>query len=238
MKRFACLLLLALFVLTAAQPVRAGGTPAELELTGRIRARLDAAGRGNAAEWASFVADDCLCGLESKAGVQRAIANRPPSVKNWYGDILDLTLRFLGDAAVARYRITEYSDVGGKLTSVQLWRTETYARKAGLWLLVAGADTLIPPEPTPIQVDPRVFEGYVGRYQYTPGSIDTVTREGDRLFVQPSGEPRVELFPETDSTYFAKGQPWRLVFVRGPGGAVTSLVFRQDGQEWTAIRLP
>jgi hypothetical protein len=75
-------------------------------------------------------------------------------------------------------------------------------------------------------------------YQYTQGSVDVVTREGDRLFVQPSGEPRVELFAETETTYFAKGEPWRLIFVKDQHGAVKSLVFQQQGQEWTAVKVP
>jgi hypothetical protein len=219
-------------------PVLAGQTDRQPDIEARIRARLDAAARGSAEEWAAFVADDCICGLETKAAIRKAIATRPPGVRNWYGDIADFSVRMLVDAAVVRYRLAEHTEVGGQRTSIEVWRTETYVRRAGDWLLVAGADTVIPPEPTAVKVDPRLFDEYVGKYQYTPGSVDTVTREGDRFFVQPSGEPRVELFAENESTYFAKGEPWRVVFVRGPGGAVTSLIFRQQDQDWTAVRLP
>jgi hypothetical protein len=45
-------------------------------------------------------------------------------------------------------------------------------------------------------------------------------------------------FAETETTYFAKGEPWRLIFVKDLHGAVTSLVFRQQGQEWTAVKVP
>jgi hypothetical protein len=235
------LLLLALVTLAvasragAAETASASGAAA---LEARIRARLDAVARGDAAAWATFVVDDCICGLETKSAIRKAITTRPPGVKNWYGDLVDLRVRLLGETAVARYRVAEHSEVGGKRTSIETWRTETYVLRAKEWLLVAGADTPIPPEPTAVQVDPSILKDYVGSYQYTPGSVDIVTREGDRLFVQPSGEPRVELLPETASTYFAKGEPWRLVFVRGPDGAVTSLIFRQQGQEWTATRIP
>ncbi|MES1240770.1 MAG: DUF3471 domain-containing protein [Acidobacteriota bacterium] len=204
----------------------------------QIRARLDAYARGSAEEWARFVADDCLCGLETKADIERAIANRPPGVRNWYGDISDLQVRPLGDAMVARYRVTEYTEVDGRRATAEMWRTETYALRKGTWMLIAGADIVIPAEPVAAQVDPSLFDSYVGRYEYTPGAVDTVTREGDRLFVQPTGEPRVELFPENETTYFAKGEGWRLIFVRDPQGAVTSLIFRQQGQDFTATRIP
>lgn len=237
--RSACSFLLAVVVIAAADGIGQAETPsAEAEMAARIRARLDAAAQGKATEWAAFVADDCICGLETKAAIQHSIATRPPGVKNWYGDIQDLKLRFLGDTAVARYRIAEHTEVGGQLQSIQVWRTETYFRKAGVWILVAGADTLIPPEPAAVKVDSRLFDDFVGKYQYAAGSVDTVTREGDRLFVQPSGEPRVELFAESETTYFAKGEPWRLIFVKGPQGPATSLTFRQQGQEWTATRIP
>ena len=232
-------ILMALMAAIVATPVsRAAGAAAETGIAQQIRARLDAYGRGSASDWARFVADDCICGLETKADIQRAIAARLPSVKNWYGEILDLQVRLLGEAAVARYRITEYTEVGGQRTTLQLWRTETYARRAGVWMLIAGADLVIPPDPTVAKVDPRLFDAYVGKYQYTPGSVDIVTREGGHLFVQPTGEPRVEIFPENETTYFAKGESWRLIFVRDPQGLVTSLIFRQQGQEFVANKVP
>ena len=239
--RHAWVLLLAFIVLAPAVPTHAasdGGAAEQLKLVERIRARLDASAQGDAARWATFVDNDCICGLETKAAIQHAIATRLPSVKNWYGEILDLRLRFLGETAVARYRITEHTEVGGQHTSLQEWRTEIYARRKEGWILIAGADTVISPEPTVVKVDPRIFDGYTGKYQYAPGLVDTVTREGDRLFIQPSGEPRVELFAESETTYFAKGEPWRLIFMKDPHGAVTALVLRQQGQEWTAVKVP
>jgi hypothetical protein len=208
------------------------------ELAARIRARLDAAARGDVAEWGTFVAEDCICGLETKAAIERAMAGRPPGVKNWYGEVLDLRLRPLAHAVVARYRVAESTEVGGQRTSLQVWRTETFEQQAGAWVLVAGADTVIPPEPTAVEIDPRILNDYLGLYEYTPGADDRIFFEGGHFFVQPSGEPRVELLAESASSFFAKGEPWRLTFVRDPQGRVTGLVFRDQGQEWAAKRVP
>lgn len=236
---FLSVLAVAIFPVTAcapaAEPVAAVSPD---ELAARIRARLDAAARGDVAEWGAFVAEDCICGLETKAAIQRAMAGRPPGVKNWYGEVLDLRLRPLAHAVVARYRVAEYTEVGGQRTSLQVWRTETFEQQAGDWVLVAGADTVIPPEPTAVAVDPRILHDYVGQFEYTPGAVDRIFVEGGHFFVQPSGEPRVELLAESESSFFAKGEPWRLTFVRDPQGRVTSLVFRDQGQEWTAKRVP
>ena len=230
--------LAALLIALATAPLLAQGVPFDAEMASLIRARLDAAGRGSASDWARYVDDECICGSETKAEIQRAIATRLPTVKNWYGEIGNLQVRLLGDAAVASYRVTEYTEVSGQRTSIELRRTETYVKRAGRWLLIAGADVVIPPEPTVARIDPGLFAGYVGRYQYTPGSIDTVTREGNRLFVQPTGEARVEIFPENETTFFAKGEAWRLVFVKDAKGTVTSVIFRQAGQDFVGARLP
>jgi ketosteroid isomerase-like protein len=230
------------FVLTwapaaAVQEPRAADASAENEISRLIRARLDAYERADASGWAQHVADDCLCGPLTKAELQREMANRLPGVKNWYGEILDLQIRRFGDVAVARYRVTEYAEVGGQRTSFQTWRSETHALRAGAWKLIALADSVIPPEPVVAEVDPQIYDAYVGRYQYAPGAIDTVTREGDRLFVQSTGQAKEELFPENETTYFAKGQDWRLVFVKDARGLVTSLRFRQNGQDFVAQRM-
>ncbi len=88
------------------------------------------------------------------------------------------------------------------------------------------------------KVDPQRFDAYVGHYEYTPGLVDTVTREGDRLFVQSSGLEKEALLAENDTTFFAPGQDWRVIFLRNEKGDVTSLVFRQNGQDLVARRKP
>jgi len=44
-----------------------------------------------------------------------------------------------------------------------------------------------PKQHTQVAVDPKRFDGYVGRYELTPTFILTVTREGNQLFVQATG---------------------------------------------------
>jgi D-alanyl-D-alanine-carboxypeptidase/D-alanyl-D-alanine-endopeptidase len=39
-----------------------------------------------------------------------------------------------------------------------------------------------------VAVDPKLFDGYVGRYQLARGLILTVTREGTHLFAQATGQ--------------------------------------------------
>jgi ketosteroid isomerase-like protein len=220
-----------------AQPAGAAPDGIEKELGRVIRERLDAYARRDAAGWARLVADDCLCGTETKAEIQQGIAARPANLKSWYGEISDLQVRTYGDTAVARYKITETTELAGqRLTALQR-RLETYVRRDGRWLLVGGIDSVIPPDPAVAKIDPKVYEAYVGRYEYAPGMVDTVTRQGDRLLVQVTGQAPEELFPETETIFFGKSQDWRLIFVRDGQGRVTSVRFRQNGQELVGKRV-
>lgn len=84
-------------------------------------------------------------------------------------------------------------------------------------------------ERTAVQVDPKVFTPYLGEYEIRPGFILTVSREGDRLWMQATGQKRAELFAESETTFFIKEADVALTFVKNAGGAVTHVVLRQSG---------
>lgn len=223
---------------------RASSAPAEgeptrvaSELQRLIRERLGAYENRDVAKWARYVDETCVCAGSNRAALQQEILARPAAVKNGYGEIRDFTVRLHGEVAVARYRITEFTEIGSQRIELDLWRTETYLHRDSTWKLIAGADVLNPHDPQIAKVDPRLFDAYVGRYEYTPGLVDTVTREGDRLFVQSTGMEKEELLAENDTTFFAPGQDWRVIFLRNEKGEVTSLAFRQNGQDLVARRM-
>jgi len=75
-------------------------------------------------------------------------------------------------------------------------------------------------DPVVAKVDPRIYEDYGGHYDFGNNYIITIRREGDRLlFVEP-GHVAVELWPETESKFFVRGEPGRLVFHRDATGRV------------------
>src|SRR5260370_33126459 len=77
---------------------------------------------------------------------------------------------------------------------------------------------------TAIDVDPSLFDRYVGYYELGPRSIFTVTREGDRLFAQLTGRQKFELFPDSDREFFSKAAAARITFLaqgeRPPTGPI------------------
>ncbi len=56
-----------------------------------------------------------------------------------------------------------------------------------------------------IKVNPAIYDAYVGEYELAPGFILTVTREGDRLMTQATGQGKVEVFPSLGDRVLPEG---------------------------------
>jgi serine-type D-Ala-D-Ala carboxypeptidase/endopeptidase len=95
-----------------------------------------------------------------------------------------------------------------------------------------------PPGRTGIAIDAATLADYVGTYPLAPSFILTVTREGARLFVQATGQPRVELFAEQKDAFFLKVVDAQLTFSRDGNGAVNGLVLHQNGAHQPAPKRP
>ena len=89
------------------------------------------------------------------------------------------------------------------------------------------ADTVA--EPMVARVDPAIYDAYAGQYELAPGFILTVTREGDRLMTQATGQEKIEIFPASETEFFPKVVDARITFVRGADGKVDRLVLKQGG---------
>jgi CubicO group peptidase (beta-lactamase class C family) len=119
------------------------------------------------------------------------------------------------------------SDIGGRLNS-EILRAISHEY---------GWPDHKPEERTIIKVDPASFRDYVGRFQLAPDFIMTITQEGDHLFAQASGQPKAEIFAESDSEFFPKVSDAQITFVRDGQGRVTELILHQGGQDTHAKRI-
>jgi serine-type D-Ala-D-Ala carboxypeptidase/endopeptidase len=97
--------------------------------------------------------------------------------------------------------------------------------------------TPAPKEHKQVAVDPKLFDGYVGRYELAPSFIITVTREGNQLYVQATGQPKFEVFPESDKDYFLKVVDAQITFETDSDGKVTGLTLHQNGMNKTGKRI-
>ncbi len=103
--------------------------------------------------------------------------------------------------------------------------------------IVFGEPYELPKERRIIQVDPTTNQAYVGRYELRPDFILTVTLEGGRLFVQGTGQPKFEIYPESETEFFLKVTDAQLTFVVDDAGAVTGLILHQGGRDLPAPKL-
>lgn len=92
------------------------------------------------------------------------------------------------------------------------------------------AAALAPKEHKEVHVDPKIFDGYVGSYQLAPNFSITITREGEHLFEQATGQPKFEIFPESEKDYFLKVVDAQITFVTDSHGRATELVLHQSGR--------
>lgn len=91
-------------------------------------------------------------------------------------------------------------------------------------------DESLPREHATTAVDPAIYESLVGLYELAPGFDLTVTRAGDRLYAQATGQEKNELFPESETRYFLKVVDAQIDFVR-ENGVVTSVILHQGGRD-------
>jgi CubicO group peptidase (beta-lactamase class C family) len=80
-----------------------------------------------------------------------------------------------------------------------------------------------------ITVDPSLFDRYIGRYELAPDFTIAVTRDGAHLFGEATGQPRVELFAESDREYFVKEADAQVTFEVDDQGRATAVILQMNG---------
>ena len=107
------------------------------------------------------------------------------------------------------------------------------------------ADPEPPGQRTEIHVDPELFDNYIGRYQVTPDLILEITRDGGSLFAQGFAQiagqaivlPKFEVFPESQTKFFAKVSDNQITFETGTQGRASGLILHRAGRDMRAARL-
>jgi CubicO group peptidase (beta-lactamase class C family) len=88
-----------------------------------------------------------------------------------------------------------------------------------------------------IQLAANVLDAYAGEYQLVPGFSLVFTREGDKFFMQPTGQSKTEIFPESESDFFLVVADIQVTFVKDDKGQVIEAVLHQNGRNQTAKKI-
>lgn len=93
-----------------------------------------------------------------------------------------------------------------------------------------------PSFPPAVALDSATLDGYVGRYVASPALAFTVTRDGDRLMVQLTGQPANPVYASAKDAFYYKIVDARISFERDANGNVKDLVLHQNGRDIPAVK--
>ncbi|MGD1031117.1 MAG: serine hydrolase [Opitutaceae bacterium] len=88
-----------------------------------------------------------------------------------------------------------------------------------------------------VAVDPKVLNRYVGTYQLTPAITLRMSRDGDQLYTQLTGQDKYPVFPEGPGKFFLKVVDAQLSFDAGADGNATQVTLHQNGRDHVAKRI-
>ena len=113
----------------------------------------------------------------------------------------------------------------------QQWRENTH-RQGGQTTKVSRLPSVVV-----AKIDSAHLAAYAGRYDYGNGAVLTVTKEGDRLFAQMTGQGKAEIFPKSEAEFFWKVISAQITFVKNDKGEVIKGLHQQGGTKIEAPRL-
>lgn len=107
----------------------------------------------------------------------------------------------------------------------------------GFLMLKELGESVEVPKQEGVVVDKTTLESYVGEYQLAPGFSIVITREGDKLYGQATGQSRFELFPESKTKFYLKVVEAQVTFSSNEKGEVVQLILHQNGQNMPGKRI-
>jgi hypothetical protein len=97
-------------------------------------------------------------------------------------------------------------------------------------------DTMVP-QKKEVYVSEAVMDRYTGGYQIAAGFTVKISREGDKMFAQGTGQNKVAIFAETETRFFVKVIDAQIEFVEDDKGNVAKLILYQGGRRMEGPRI-
>ena len=151
--------------------------------------------------------------ISKTAQIDGVMANDPLSSTPVPPPALD-RLMVYGDVVISRNIVR-----GTAISSIVL-------KKDGRWQLFQAQGTRLAPERNPIKLNPQLLDSYLGRFEFGPDAVATVTREGDGLKWRGGNRMPVTLVPLSDTRFFARETETEMTFVKNDQGQVTDVVMK------------
>ena len=117
-------------------------------------------------------------------------------------------------------------DEGGKVTAVTLHQDGNALVNPRIGDAPAGRKA--------VKIASAAFDARVGRYELRPGFVMELSREGERYFAQATGQPKLEIFPMSETVFFSDDVDAEISFEPAAG---QGLVLKQGGRSIPARKL-
>ena len=230
---FILVLLSALTGLTAFSSLAAAPTPSDGLFRSLILQRLQAHSRGDVGAYSRLLDKDFVhvddAGKRRIAAEMSAIAQANNS--HWvlgrsHTRLIAPTL------VIVDCEVNELAQFGARRLRMPLHETDVFVLRDGQWLFLEHAETHVLDSPSAMKPDDASLKDFPGHYEWWPGYEDTISRRGNQLYAQATGDKAATpLLAATGESFFVKGDPAITVFVRGPSGKVThELIHFPDGK--------
>ena len=164
-----------------------------------------------------------------KIGLGWHVMTRPDRMLTWH------------NGGTGGYRTFIGFDAKNKRGVVVLTNMSTSADDIGFHLLDTSIPYAAPPVSTAaaarkeISVEGAILQQYVGTYELAPDLAITVSRDGDKLFIHPTGQGQLRIWPESPTDFFLKEVDAQIRFARDAGGDFV-LTLVQNGQSMVGRR--
>lgn len=136
------------------------------------------------------------------------------------------------DLATATFVDVLTQDFHGQRLVYKYRSTETWAKEADGWKMVASQTMYVPQDPKAVSLSAAELDAYVGTYEVDPSYRVVVRREGDGLAASANGAAPTVLKAEVRDVLFVPGAPnGRRIFQRDAAGRVTGYISRRDGTD-------
>jgi CubicO group peptidase (beta-lactamase class C family) len=88
-----------------------------------------------------------------------------------------------------------------------------------------------------VKLSAAELDAILGQYQYGPAAILTVTRDGDSVFAQLTGQPKYPIFPKSALEWEWRVVPANVKFSKDDNGKITTATHSQNGSTFPAPKI-
>jgi CubicO group peptidase (beta-lactamase class C family) len=88
-----------------------------------------------------------------------------------------------------------------------------------------------------ISLDSAVLQQYAGKYSFTSEVTVTITREGENLYVQITGQPKFQIYSESRTKFFLTVVDAEIEFMKDDTGQISKAILYQNGAVHDAPRM-